>query len=113
MGQIPSHCQGCHRLSSGGDPKTVLTLINRLVEKGAVDFETGAGTHRYFPKVTEHECRRVKSRSFLERVYGGSLQPMLAHFISETPMSEADIKQLRKILDDKRANLKQASKAKP
>jgi len=95
------------------NPKTVLTLINRLVDKGALGFEKEARTHRYFPKVTERECVRVESRSFLDRVYGGAIQPMLAHFVEETPMSETDITELRKILDEKRPAGPKHGKAKP
>src|SRR5512140_2057075 len=63
------------------NPKTVLTLINRLVEKGAVGFTKEARTHLYYAKAAERDCVRVESRSFLERVYGGAVQPMLAHFV--------------------------------
>jgi BlaI family penicillinase repressor len=83
------------------NPKTVLTLINRLVGKGALGFTREARTHLYFPKLTERECVRVESRSFLERVYGGAVQPMLAHFVKETPLSAHDITELRRILDEK------------
>ena len=83
------------------NPKTVLTLINRLVGKGALGFTREARTHLYFPKLTESECVRVESRSFLQRVYGGAVQPMLAQFVKETPLSAQDIAELRRILDEK------------
>jgi BlaI family penicillinase repressor len=83
------------------NPKTVLTLINRLVGKGALGFTREARTHLYFPKLIESECVRVESRSFLQRVYGGAVQPMLAQFVKETPLSAQDIAELRRILDEK------------
>jgi BlaI family penicillinase repressor len=93
-------------------PKTILTLINRLVDKGAVGFTKEARTHRYFPKASESECARVESRSFLNRVYGGALQPMLTHFVQETPLSEDDIDQLKRILDEKSPTGLEGRKAK-
>ena len=93
------------------NPKTVLTLINRLVEKGAVGFDREARAHFYFPKVTERECVRVESRSFLERVYGGAVQPMLAQFVQESALSEQDIFELRRILDEKKPAKSRQGKA--
>ena len=48
------------------------------------------------PLVAESECVRAESRSFLQRVYGGALQPMLAHFLEETKLSKQDIEELKK-----------------
>ena len=82
-------------------PKTVLTLINRLVGKGALGFKKEARSHLYYPKVTERESAAAESQSFLDRVYGGAIQPMLAAFVEEANLSERDIAELRRILDEK------------
>ena len=95
------------------NPKTVLTLINRLVDKGAVGFTKEARTHLYYPKVAERDCVRVESRSFLERVYGGAVQPMLAHFVKETTLTKQDIAELRRILNEKKPAGLKGGKAKP
>jgi BlaI family transcriptional regulator, penicillinase repressor len=94
------------------NPKTVLTLINRLVDKGAVGFTKEARTHLYFARVGERDCVRVESRSFLERVYGGAVQPMLAHFVEETTLTKQDIADLRRILDEKKPAGPRGGKAK-
>jgi len=80
--------------------KTILTLINRLVSKGALGFTKEARAHLYYPKVTERECVRVETRSFLDRVFGGAIPPMLAHLVEESALSEQDIAELRRILDE-------------
>ena len=59
-------------------PKTVKTLLNRLVKKGALDFTPEGRAYSYHPLVTEAECATTASEAFLDRVFGGSLQPMLA-----------------------------------
>jgi BlaI family penicillinase repressor len=82
-------------------PKTIMTLLNRLVKKGALGFEKKGRIYEHFPLVREEDCVRAESRSFLERVYGGSLQPMLAHFLEETPLSKEEIEALRRILDER------------
>ena len=82
-------------------PKTIMTLINRLVKKGALGFEKNGRAYRYSPLVEESECVRSESRSFLERVYGGALQPMLANFLEDGELSREEIEELKRILDQK------------
>ena len=55
----------------------------------------------YHPLVNEAECVRAESRSFLSRVYGGALLPMLAHFIEEENLSPEEIEELRRILAER------------
>jgi BlaI family transcriptional regulator, penicillinase repressor len=81
--------------------KTVLTLLNRLVKKGAVRFEKQGRAYLYYPAVEERDCLREENRNFLDRVYGGALKPMLANFFEEAELSAADIQELKKILDAK------------
>ena len=82
-------------------PKTTMTLLNRLVKKGALGFEKIGRAYHYYPLVDEATCVRTESRSFLERVYGGALSPMLAHFLGETKLSRREIDDLKRILDER------------
>ena len=81
--------------------KTVLTLLNRLVKKGAVGFDKQGRAYLYHPLVEEAACVRAENRSFLDRVYDGSLAPMLARFFEESKLSPKEIKELKDILDGK------------
>ena len=83
------------------NPRTVKTLLNRLVKKGGLGFEQAGRTYLYHPLVTESACARAESRSFLQRVYGGAFAPMLASFMEGKELSAADIKELRRILNRK------------
>jgi BlaI family penicillinase repressor len=82
--------------------RTVKTLINRLVKKGALDFEADGRTYLYSPKVQEKDCIHAESRSFLSRTFSGALMPMLVHFIEGEKLSNEDIDQLTGILEQKR-----------
>ena len=90
-------------LAAGTDwkPKTVKTLLNRLVGKRAIGFEREGRAYRYFPLVAERDCAREESRSLLHRVYGGALMPMLAAFLEEEKLSPDQIEDLKRILDSK------------
>ena len=72
-------------------PKTVMTLVNRLVIKKAVGFHKKGRAYQYYPLVDEDVCVRAESRSFLQRVYGGALKPMLAALFSDSRLSREEI----------------------
>ena len=82
-------------------PKTAKTLLNRLVKKGALDFHKEGRAYVYRALVKEDETVSAASQSFLERVFGGSLKPMLAHFVRHKKLSVAEIRELRKVLDQR------------
>ena len=79
-------------------PKTVKTLLNRLVKKGALGFSRQGRAYLYYPRMAEADCVTAASRSFLDRVFGGSLQPMLAHFVEHDQLSAAEIQDLKAVL---------------
>ncbi len=81
-------------------PKTAKTLLNRLVRKGALAYREVGRAYHYHPRVTEADCVAAVSESFLQRVFGGSLQPMLAHFLDRKNLSGAEIRELRRMLED-------------
>lgn len=83
-------------------PKTIKTLLNRLVKKQAVGYEKKGRQYHYYPLVNQAECIGAESRSFLRRVYDGATKPMLAAFLENEDLSPADIKDLKRILDRKR-----------
>lgn len=82
-------------------PKTIKTLITRLMQKRALRFKKEGKKYRYYPAVSESECVGAQRRSFVRRVYGGTMKPMLAEFIEEADLSVEDIAELKKILEQK------------
>lgn len=84
-------------------PKTVKTLLNRLLNKGAIHFEKEGREYKYYPLVSEDECIKEENKSFLDRVYNGAFKTMIANFIEEQNLTKEDIDDLKKILekDDK------------
>ena len=82
-------------------PKTVKTLLNRLVKKGALGFQKDGWAYLYHPLVAEKDCVAAASDSFLDRVFGGSFQPLLAHFLKSRKMSPAEIDELKQLIKRK------------
>jgi BlaI family penicillinase repressor len=82
-------------------PETIKTLLNRLVKKGALGYKKYKNLYLYYALASETDCIRAESESFLTRFFDGALEPMLAHFVEEHPLTPAQIKELKKILDKK------------
>jgi BlaI family penicillinase repressor len=61
----------------------VRSLLARLVKKGAIAPEEDGRSYRYTPLITEAECVREETESFLRRVWGGAVSPMLARLIED------------------------------
>src|SRR5438552_17965504 len=82
------------RRDSTWHPKTVKAFLNRLVRKGALGFKKEGRAYLYRPVVKEEDCVDAVSESFLERVFGGSLRPMLEHFVERKWISEVVLLEL-------------------
>lgn len=79
-------------------PRTIKTLLNRLVQKGAVGVEIDGRRYLYRAKVTRDACVRRETRSFLSRVFNGSAAPAIVHFLEQGRLSAEEIRQLRDML---------------
>jgi BlaI family penicillinase repressor len=78
----------------------VKAFINRLVKKRVLGFRKEGRAYLYRPLVREGECVDAVSESFLERVFGGSLKPMLAHFVERKKLSVTEVRELKELLEN-------------
>jgi BlaI family penicillinase repressor len=81
-------------------PRTIRTLLDRLVGKGALKV-LSEGKRRFVPAVSQEACVHSESRSFMARVFGGQPAPMLLHMIKDAKLTPDEIKQLKQILSEK------------
>src|SRR5215469_5607181 len=79
-------------------PRTVKAYLNRLVRKRVLGFKKEGRAYLYRALVRREECVDAASDSFLERIFGGSLMPMLAHFVQRDKLSADEIRELRRLL---------------
>jgi BlaI family penicillinase repressor len=82
-------------------PKTIHTLLSRLVQKGALMTDKPGREYLFRPVLTEQECRLAASRSFISRVFDGKIAPFLACFLAEDKLSRKEIEELKTIINDK------------
>ena len=81
-------------------PRTIKTLLNRLVDKGAVGREGKGKDYRYFPLIEKAVLVKAESQSFLKRVFGGSLKPMIATMVETEDLSPEDIEEIKQMFED-------------
>ena len=84
---------------------TVKTLLNRLLKKGAVAAERDGRRYLYAPVLQRDAWLVGESESLLDRLFGGRVAPLVAHFSERRKLSKKDIAELKKLvqeLDDDR-----------
>ena len=88
-------------LFEGGNwsPKTVQTLLARLVKKGALGYEKRGRVFVYSPLIDEEEYRREESSSFLKKFYNGAQKNIKINCIDGDKLSPDDIDELTRILE--------------
>ncbi len=87
--------------TSDWSPKTVQTLIKRLVTKGALTYEKSGRVFVYTPTIDQKEYVRYESNNFLKRFYGGNITALLSNYIEGGQLSSKDIEQLKALLSYK------------
>jgi len=78
---------------------TVRTLLRRLQEKGAVRSERDGRRLLYTPLLTREQWQTQESRSLLDRVFGGSVAPLLVHFSRTEKLGAKELAELRKLVE--------------
>jgi predicted transcriptional regulator len=80
-------------------PSTVKTLLNRLLQKGAVTAERDGRRFLYSPSLARDTWLGSQSVSLVDRLFGGHLAPLVAQFASQRKLSQTDIAALKALLD--------------
>jgi predicted transcriptional regulator len=79
---------------------TVKTLLSRLVKKGAAAAEPDGRRFLYRPLIERHDYVLAESTGLLDRLFGGRIAPLVAHFSERQRLSDEDMKQLKRLVDE-------------
>lgn len=80
------------------NPKTIQTLIKRLVQKEALTYEKEGRIFVYTPLVQEDEYLDYENNTFLKRYYNGNLTTMLTNYLEKDRLSDQEIEDLQSLL---------------
>jgi predicted transcriptional regulator len=81
-------------------PGTVRTLITRLLRKGALAGTRQEGGYFYRPLISRADYVQAESRTLLDRLFAGQVAPLVAHFVTQQKLTAADIKKLKKLIEE-------------
>jgi len=79
---------------------TIKTLLNRLLRKGAIAASRDGRRYLYSPVLRRDDWVLQESRGLLDRMFGGRIAPLVAHFSEHHKLSRKDVAELRKLLEE-------------
>ena len=85
--------------STGWSKHTIISMLSRLEEKGAVAYRHNGRAKEYYPRLQQSEASRSETKRFLEKVYNGSLGVMVHAMVDSHALSQEDIQELSAILE--------------
>jgi BlaI family penicillinase repressor len=83
---------------TGWSTTTIQTYLARLVKKGALATERQGKRYLYYPAVSERDCQLAESRTFLNRIYDGSLSQMVKGFVKSGSLSQEEWEELKNLI---------------
>lgn len=84
---------------TGWSKNTVITLLKRMEAKNAVAYVQGKRAKKYYAVLKREDAQIVETRSFLRRIFNGSVGLMLNSMIEQNEISQDDLQEIQKILD--------------
>ena len=85
---------------AGWSRSTTLTMLRRMCEKSLIECREVDGIKTYIPLVRQEDATMQETRSFLSRVYHGSISMMLSAFTQKQSLTDSEIQELYAILDN-------------
>ena len=78
---------------------TIKTLLNRLLNKGAISAKKDGRRYLYSALLQRSEWQRRQSTDLIDRVFDGNVAPLVAHFSKHRKLAPADVEALKKLID--------------
>ena len=86
--------------STGWAEPTIKTLLNRLLNKGAISAEKDGRRYLYSPILRREAWVQQQSEGLLARLFGGRVAPLVAHFSERGQLTPADIAELKRLVSE-------------
>jgi predicted transcriptional regulator len=84
----------------GWSEATVKTLINRLLNKGAIGAERDGRRYLYRPLLARAGYVEAESQGLLDRLFDGRLAPLVSHLSQAQKLTPEDIADLKKLIEE-------------
>ena len=80
---------------------TILSVMQVMEKKGLLTHTNEGNRYIFKPTVTQRQALRPILRGLVSNVFGGSVASVMQHLIKETPVDEEELKEIRRLLDEK------------
>jgi len=77
---------------------TIKTLLNRLLKKKAIRAEKDGRRYLYSPLLARADWVHGQSEGLLDRLFGGRVAPLVAHFSERRQLSRKDVAELKRLI---------------
>lgn len=84
----------------GWNIRTIKTLLSRLLAKGALVHEEEGRRYLYRPAIERDDFVTRESRRLLDRMFGGSITPLVAHLAERDSLTPEDIAEIEALLKE-------------
>lgn len=85
---------------------TILTTLQKLERLGWLDHRAEGKSYVYFPTRSREQAGAGSVKRFLKRVFDGDAVAMFQHLIREGDLSEDDLCDVRKMIENKRKEMR-------
>jgi BlaI family transcriptional regulator, penicillinase repressor len=79
---------------------TIKTLLSRLLNKGAISAERDGRRYLYSPVLQRDQWLLSESKGLLDRLFGGRVAPLVAHFSKQRKLTKKDIADLKRLVEE-------------
>jgi predicted transcriptional regulator len=79
---------------------TIKTLLNRLLKKRAIAAERDGRRYLYRPVLKREDYIDAASTTLLDRLFGGRVAPLVAHFSERRKLTKKDITELKRLIEE-------------
>ena len=81
---------------------TILTAMQNLEKAGWLRHRAVGKSYIYLPTRTREQAGAKSVRKFIERMFGGDALLMFQHLMRQGKLTDAELGELRKMIDEKR-----------
>ena len=81
---------------------TVMTTMKTMEARGHLRKRTEGRAHVYQAVEPQNRALRKIVKDFLDRVFNGSAEPLLAHLVQERRLSEKDLEAVARMIREKK-----------
>ena len=85
----------------GWKTQTICTFLSRLVSKGYLSVEKHGTTNTYTALISEEDFKQMNAEKLIDNIYGGSIKNMVASLVDSGHISETEIEELKKWLNER------------